>query len=69
MTAENFERALKAFLTREPFRPFTIVFKGGGREEIDRPDAIACQKGCAVYLRPGPVPVYFDHTCVVSFNG
>jgi hypothetical protein len=69
MTVEHFQAILEAFLSREPFRPFTVNVKSGTRIEIDRPNAVAFRNGFAVYVAPGRVPFYFDNDSVVDFIG
>lgn len=66
MTVENFEGLLEAFLTRRPFRVFTVELHNGNRFEVDHPRAIAYRDGHAMYAAPGYVPIYFDHEGVVQ---
>lgn len=64
MTAENFEKVLQAMMNRKPFKPFTVELHGGERFEIDHPRATVLRQGVAVFMGPGPVPIYFDHDSV-----
>jgi hypothetical protein len=48
---ENFERSLRAFSQRRPFKPFLVELAGGTQLTIDHPEALA---------RRGPVAVYID---------
>jgi hypothetical protein len=64
MTVELFQTTLEAFLSRQPFKPFTIELNTGQRYEIDHPRAAAFQEGAAVMFAPGGVPVIFDHESV-----
>ena len=64
MTVENFEKVLLAMLNRRPFKPFTIELHGGERFEIDAPNATVLRQGVAIFLAPGPVPIYFDNLSV-----
>ncbi len=67
MTVENFERVLLAMVRRKPLNPFTIELNTGDRFEIDHPEATVMRQGVAVFMAPGPVPVYFDHLSVNKF--
>jgi hypothetical protein len=64
MTVENFEKVLRALLNRRPFKPFTIELNTEERFEIDAPDATVLRQGVAIFLAPGPVPIYFDNLSV-----
>ena len=65
MNRENFEKVLLALIRRRPFKPFTIELHGDKRFEIDHPEATVIRQGVAVFLAPGPMPVYFDNEGVV----
>jgi hypothetical protein len=69
MEAENFDQTLGALKGRKPFRPFTVALVDGDRFEVDHPDALVVRDGVAVYIRPGGVPVLFDHEGVSQFIG
>jgi hypothetical protein len=69
MTAEHFDGLLDALLDRSPFQPFTIELAGGHQFEIDHPRAMVVRDGVAVFLRPGGVPVWFDHESVTQIAG
>ncbi|MCI0331755.1 MAG: hypothetical protein L0228_00850 [Planctomycetes bacterium] len=66
MTEQHFDELLIAFLDRKPFHPFTVELFGGQRFEVDHPRATVLRNSVAVYLRPGGIPVYFDHNSVVQ---
>lgn len=66
MTTTSFEKVLRAMLRRTPFNPFTIELVGGERFEFDHPKATVMCQGVAIFLAPGPVPVYFDHLSVLQ---
>lgn len=66
MTTENFTKVLTAMLDRKPFKPFTVQLHDGERFEIDHPKATVIRQGVAVFMAPGPVPIYFDHDSVVQ---
>jgi len=61
MRAELFDETMGAFVSRVPFRPFTVVLVNGNRFEIDHPRAVAYRGGFAMYVAPGNIPVMFDH--------
>lgn len=64
MTADHFDQVLMALLNRRPFRPFTVELHGGERFEVDHPNSTVFREGFGIYLKPGNVPVYFDHESV-----
>lgn len=66
MTEEHFDNFLIALLDRTPFRPFTVELIGGDRFEVDQPRATVVRDGVAIYVRPGGIPVYFDHDSVLK---
>jgi hypothetical protein len=69
MTADNFEKTLKAFQERLPFQPFTVVLLSGKQFEVDHPGALVHRDGVAIFVGPGGVPVVFDHDGVEHFFG
>jgi hypothetical protein len=69
MDADNFERSLRAFQRRSPFRPFTVALVNGGRFQVDHPEALIVRDGVAVFVAAGGVPVLFDHDSVSQFRG
>lgn len=69
MQADNFDNTLKAFMSRSPFRPFTVALVNGDRFEVDHPGALLVRDGVAVYLAPGGIPVLFDHEGVSQVIG
>jgi hypothetical protein len=69
MTAENFDRILQALAQRQPFQVFAVELHGGHRFEVDHPRALVVRDGVAVFLAPGGVPIWFDHTSVNQFVG
>jgi hypothetical protein len=64
MTAENFDAILNTLLNRRPFQIFTVELHGGKRFEIDHPQATVFRDGVAIFISPGPVPIWFDHESV-----
>ena len=69
MTAEHFGQLFDARRERSPFHPFTVELTGGHRFEVDHPQAMVVRDGVAVFLRPGGVPVWFDHESVNQIVG
>lgn len=66
MTSEHFDQLLIALHERQPFRPFTVELAGGHQFEVDHPRAMVIRNGVAVYLKPGGIPVWFDHDSVTQ---
>ena len=69
MKREEFERVLRAFQRRAPFRPFTVEFVSGERVSVDHPEALVLRAGVAVYIDPDGVPTPFDHEGVSEVVG
>jgi hypothetical protein len=69
MTSEHFEELLTALGRRERFHPFTVELVGGYQFEVDHPLAMVVRDGVAVYLKPGGIPVWFDHDSVTQIVG
>lgn len=69
MDRQTFDRALRVFKHRIPFRPFTLPMVNGERLEVDFPDALAFRDGRAYYLDAGRTPVFFDHDGVSEVIG
>jgi hypothetical protein len=67
MQVDNFDNSLTAFISRTPFRPFTVALVNGDRFEVDHPRALVVRDGVAVFVGPGGVPVLFDHEGVSQF--
>lgn len=64
MTADHFQRSLRAFSRRTPFRPFVVELVSSARVRIDHPDALALRGGMAVFVDPDGAPSFFDHESV-----
>ena len=69
MDITQFERSLRAFQRRSPFRPFTVALVNGDRFQVDHPEALVLRDGVAVFIATGGVPMLFDHTSVSQFVG
>ena len=61
MTTENFDRVLRAFQKRRPFRPFTVSLVNGDRFRVEHPEALVFRGGTAVYIAPDEELRIFDH--------
>lgn len=61
MTRTYFERMLRAFQRRKPFRPFTVALVNGDRFQVDHPEVLVLRDGVAVFVAAGGFPVLFDH--------
>jgi hypothetical protein len=66
MTSEQFDHVLIGLHQRRPFHPFTVELVSGHQFEVDHPHAMVIRDGVAVYLKPGGVPVWFDHDSVTQ---
>jgi hypothetical protein len=69
MVAENFEKSLRAFARRTPFRPFIVELMSGAQIEVDHPEALISRSGVAVYISPDGEPTIFDHHSVSQLTG
>jgi hypothetical protein len=66
---QNFERTLRAFQRRVPFRPFTVALVNGDRFQVDHPEALVLRGGVAVFITAEGVPTLFDHESVSQMIG
>jgi hypothetical protein len=69
MTAENFERTLRAFQRRRPFVAFTVELDSGDRIQVDQPEAMVIRGGIAVYVSASGAPSILDHEGVSQVIG
>ena len=69
MDKSNFDRSLRAFARRTPFRSFTVELVSGTRIEVDHPEAMVFRGGVAVYISQDGTPTLFDHEGVSRFIG
>jgi hypothetical protein len=69
MERENFERSLRAFQRRTPFRPFTVALVNGDRFQVDHPEALVIRGGIAVFITADGTPWLFDHEGLNQFVG
>jgi hypothetical protein len=69
MEAGHFERSLRAFQRRTPYRPFTVALVNGDRFQVDYPEALVLRDGVAAFIAAGGVPRLFDHAGVSQLVG
>lgn len=69
MDRSAFERSLRAFARRVPFRSFTVELVSGTRFEVDHPEALVFRGGVAVYVDATGNPTLFDHESVSQLTG
>jgi hypothetical protein len=69
MDVSQFERSLRAFQRRTPFRSFTVALVNGDRIQVDHPEASVLRDGVAVFIAAGGIPMLLDHTSVSQFVG
>jgi hypothetical protein len=69
MTSDHFDRTLRAFQRRTPFRSFTVELMSGDRFEVDHPEALVVRDGAAVFIARRGMPTLFDHESVSQFIG
>jgi hypothetical protein len=69
MDTGEFERSLRAFQRRTPFRSFVVALVNGDRFQVDHPEALVLRDGVAVFIAAGGVPTLFDHTSVSQLVG
>jgi hypothetical protein len=64
MQAESFDRSLRAFNNRRPFRPFTVELVSGVRIVVEHPEALVFRGGVAVFFAADGEITLFDHESV-----
>ncbi len=70
MLQANFERSLRSFAKRKPFRPFLVELTSGAQFLVEHADALAFHNGIAVYLASaGDDYMFFDHHTVARVGG
>jgi hypothetical protein len=62
--ATHFDKTLKTFQRRTPFRPFSVRFVCGEMVDVDHPEAVVVRAGVGVYVAPDGTPTLFDHESV-----
>lgn len=69
MEAEAFERSLRGFVRRSPFKPFVVEMVSGSRIEVDHPEAVVVfRAGVAVFVNPEGEFTLFDHEGVARLD-
>ena len=68
MTAGHFERVVRAFQKRAPFRSFQVELVSGSRFVVDHPEAMVLRAGVAVFLSAAGVPTLFDNESVAQIT-
>jgi len=66
MKEETFERSLRVFSQRRPFKPFLVELASGARFTVDHPEALAQRGPAAVYINPDGEYTFFDNTMVTQ---
>ena len=69
MESKTFDRELRGYVRRRPFKPFTVEFVSGGTIEVDHPEAFVYRGGAAVFIDVNGVPTLFDHEGVSRLKG
>ncbi|HTQ38715.1 MAG TPA: hypothetical protein VMJ32_06790 [Pirellulales bacterium] len=69
MTSENFNKALRAYQQRKPFRSYRVRFVSGEHIDVEHPEALVSRAGTAVYFDSKGVPTLFDHESVSEVIG
>ncbi len=64
MEAKSFEKSLRAFTTRKPFRSFEIELISGTTLIIDHPEALVIRGGAAVHVDKENEFTLFDNSTV-----
>lgn len=59
--AEAFDRSLRAFARRSPFKPYVVEWNSGSRLQVDHPEALVFRSGVAVHFALDGTPTLFDH--------
>ena len=69
MTADHFDKTLRAYQKRRPFHSFVIRFVSGEQIDVDHPEAVVIRGGVGVYISSAGVPTLFDHESVSEVIG
>ena len=69
MSNDHFERTLRAFQRRTPFRSFTVELVSGFQFQVDHPEALVLRGGVAVFVAADGTPTLFDHESVSKVVG
>jgi hypothetical protein len=69
MTAEHFDKTLRAYQKLKPFRSFRVRFVSGEQVDVDHPEALVVRAGIAVNISRDGTPTLFDHESVSEVIG
>ncbi len=69
MTVNDFQRALRALMRREPFEPFAVELLDGERFVVDKPDAVGFNEGAAAFLAADGTIHFFNNEEVRALGG
>jgi hypothetical protein len=69
MSSKNFERILRAYQTRKPFRPYRVRFVDGEYIDVYHPEALVTRGGTAIFFDRDDVPTLFDFEGVSEVIG
>ena len=61
MTAENFNKSLRTFQGRTPFRPYMVELTSGAKIVVYHPEALVYRSGVGVYFGPDGSLTILDH--------
>ncbi len=69
MEIEAFNRSLRAFVNRRPFRSFAVELVSGSSLQVDHPEALVFRSGVAVHFATDGTPTLFDNQSVSQLTG
>jgi hypothetical protein len=69
MTEKHFDKTLREYQRRRPFRSYCVRFMSGEHIDVDHPEALVTRGGVAVYLAADGTPTLFDHESVSEVVG
>jgi hypothetical protein len=69
MTEKHFDKTLREYQRRSPFRSYRVRFMSGEHVVVDHPEALITRGGVAVYLAADGTPTLFDHESVSEVVG
>lgn len=64
MTAQSFQRALRAFTRRRPFQPYLVEFVSGEQITVHHPEAVATWSEDVIFTSREQRYRWFDATTV-----
>lgn len=66
MKETSFQKTVRAFVRRRPFKPFVVELLSGDRFLVEHPEAVMVGTETAVYLNPDGDYAFFDSTAVTQ---